>query len=116
MNREIRKDAKKRYGDMLKEFSERKVHKGEMNCYTCSKCGRLTKTIDRDSGITPMGIECPFCGENAMGSAYIDLKPDEKPTFEWYRPTFEETLNLIDKHYFTYRYVLGGGLLRREIK
>jgi DNA-directed RNA polymerase subunit RPC12/RpoP len=63
---------------------------GRVNCYRCTKCGRITKTIERVKGVTPFGIECPECGEDAMSTFYKDVAPDKPIEYEWVRPTLEE--------------------------
>ena len=114
MNRTVRKDVMRRYKQMLKDVSGENYHKGEVNCYTCKQCGKVTKTIDVDNGVTPFGIECPHCHGDAMSAFYHDTAPDAPVTHEFYRPTLEETLALVDEHFFTVSHILNGGLLRRE--
>lgn len=97
---------------MLKTLG--KYHKGEVNCYTCDTCGRVTKTRDADDGVTPMGIECPFCHGDAMSSFYQDIAPDIPVTHEFYRPTLEETLAMVDGRFFTVNHILTEGLIRRS--
>lgn len=114
MDKSVKRDVTKRYKKMLRSIEGEEYFKGKENCYTCQECGRVTKTIDVDSGVTPMGIECPFCHGEAMSSFYSDIAPNVKATYEWYRPTLEETLSLVDEHFFTVNHILSGGLLRRE--
>ena len=114
MDKLVKKDVIRRYKQMLKTVSKENYYKDRTNCYVCEKCGAVTKTIDIDNGVTPMGIECPYCHENAMSSFYQDIAPNIEITHEWYRPTLDETLQLASENkIFTVTHILNGGLIRR---
>ena len=110
MNAKVKKDITRRYNAMLAGLSE--DNKGQTDCYQCQQCNNVTKTVIVDNGITPMGIECPYCHGEAI---HQDTDyPNIKVTHEWYRPSLDETLALSDSQFFTMSMVLQGGLLRRE--
>jgi len=114
MDKTVRKEVTRRYKAMLKEYGKPGEYQGKVNCYTCTQCGRITKTIDKDNGVTPMGIECPYCHGDAMSSFYEDIAPNISATYEWYRPAQEDVLAMVDRQFFTVNHILSGGLLRRK--
>ena len=93
-----------------------KGFKGRENVYTCQDCGRHTTTIDRDAGVTPFMIGCPFCDGDAY-SAFYPKGPRPAhvppPTHEWYRPSLWQRLWL-DRA--MREHVRLGGLVLREIR
>jgi hypothetical protein len=97
-----------------------KAHDGEksrgVNCYICTVCKQITKTIDIDPGTTPFIFECFHCGGEAQSTFYKDIAPDLKPVIEWYRPSLDDTFKLrrIMKEGLL-DHVLMGGLLDRKI-
>ena len=105
-----KKQIEKEYKEMLKKRVG-KVAENRVNCYVCD-CGHITKTIDVDSGVTPMFYLCEKCGSRATSSFYKDIAPELKPTQEWYRPTLEET---IKAEPFLRNHILSGGLDVRKI-
>ena len=113
MDKALKKDVTRRYNAMLRAYSGQGEYQGKVNCYTCSQCGQITKTIDIDNGVTPMGIECPYCHGEAMSSFYQDIAPNIGVTYEWYRPYLVDVLGMINKQFFTVNHILHGGLLRR---
>ena len=102
------------YTKMIKLVTEAEMFDGtnKTNCYRCEKCGHIIKTIDIDKGTTPFIIGCDECGGNSQSSMYRNMMPNFQPTFEWYRPSLEETLKLTTG----LDHVLNGGLLMRKIK
>ena len=80
MDRAVKRDVTKRYKKMLESVSKEEYYKGKVNCYTCQQCGKVTKTLDVDNGVTPMGIECPHCHGDAMSSFYEDIAPGVEVT------------------------------------
>lgn len=114
MERSVKRDVQKRYRDMLESIG--RYHKGDINCYTCNNCGKIIKTIDIDEGETLLGIECPYCHKgDAYSSEYQDIAPNVPVTHEWYRPTLDEVLQMVEeKRIFQSTYILNGGLMRRE--
>lgn len=88
-------------------------NKGKVNCYRCSDCGHITKTIDVDEGVTPYVYTCEKCGGSACSSMYQNTAPDQKPTIEWYRPSLKKCLKMRSKHEDTLRHILYGGLVDR---
>jgi len=96
------------YNDMTNEIIEEHgilSPQDKINCYVC-KCGCATKTIEVDHGTTPSAIKCELCGS----MAYDDVAP----THEWYRPSFEELLTMLNDEEMV-KHVLQGGLCIRKI-
>lgn len=113
----VKKDIIKRYEQMLRDLKSEDINDntGRINCYRCTKCGRITKTIERVKGVTPFGIECPECGEDAMSTFYKDIAPDKPIEYEWVRPTLEECFEYCEKP-FQLNFILSDfGLVRRKI-
>lgn len=116
MEKSLKKGIVRQYDKMLKDVAGEEYYKGKVNCYVCQQCERVTKTIDRDSGITPMGIECPYCSGDAMSTFYEDRYPNVEVTHEWVRPTLDEVLQMAEeKKMFSVSHILNGGLIRRKI-
>ncbi len=114
----VKRDITKRYNKMLSELDSEEINDntGRVNCYRCTKCGRITKTIERVKGVTPFGIECPECGEDAMSTFYNDIAPDKPIEYEWVRPTLEECFAYCEKP-FQLNFILSDfGLLRKKIE
>lgn len=96
--------------------------KGRINGYRCEAIPHHTLyTIDREAGVTPFTIQCPFCKEQGVGggtlyrhpamqSAMYRIPQDLRPGWEWYRPDRLEGLKPGEAEH-----VLKGGLLLREI-
>ena len=85
-----------------------------VNCYVCT-CGYITKTIDIDSGVTPMFLRCRKCNNMSKSTFYTDIAPDKDPELEWYRPTLKEILKMRKKEDIA-DHALAGGLNYRPIK
>lgn len=85
------------------------------NCYSCPN-KHITKTIDIDSGTTPMFINCPVCQQRATSTFYNDIAPEQKPTHEWFRPTLEQTMKWRSKNPQMCEHILMGGLELRKIE
>lgn len=112
MARTVKKDIEKRY----RKISER--YKGKTDkvfSYVCDRCGQVTKVRQVDEGIAPMGIECPYCHDNAFCYDEGDKNPNIPVGYEWYRPALNEVQQMVDERMFTVNFILSGGLLRREI-
>ena len=84
------------------------------NCYTCTACGHITKTIDIDPGTTPMFFQCEICDSRAVSSMYRDIAPDKEPTQEWYRPALKKVKKM--QPAFVDHIMMGGLLSRKIIK
>lgn len=91
----------------------------QKNVYTCAECRGQIVTIDVDDGTTPMQIECkatPGC-TGGMFSSWYQVAPDAPaPSFEWYRPSAEETRQEERRVPGTAEHVRLGGLLLRPRK
>lgn len=86
-----------------------------VNCYKCA-CSYVTKTIDKDAGVTPMFHRCFKCGLHATSAMYSDIRPNLKPVQEWYRPTLARVLKLHHNGcYGLVEHILNGGLDVRNI-
>ena len=70
--------------------------KGQLNVYTCKKCGGQITTIDRDEGTAFFSIGCKATIEcdGMMYSSFYRVDQTMKPSWEWYKPTEAETLKL----------------------
>jgi hypothetical protein len=104
---------------------------GALNAYTCP-AGHITVTIDRDAGVTPAGMPCPYEGLRGSSTAVTrcthraDSRYRLPPvpagddvlahwrvvTHEWYRPDDNERRTL-DASWA--RHVNQGGLLLRAL-
>lgn len=117
MDKKIQKEIEKKYNEMLLVVENRFGNidlANRVNCYRCPDCGHITKTKDIDKGVTPMFIACKKCNcTNAASSFYNDIAPGLPPTFEWYRPSLEETLQA---YAGLQQHVLNGGLNYRKIE
>lgn len=83
---------------------------GKVNLYQCEKSHCVTITVDREPGVTPFMIRCPFCREGIARSSLYRVPQNLFPTHEWYRPgDIEEVEQMSREH------VLNGGLLLRKI-
>ena len=65
------------------------------NAYVCQKCNKHIITVDRDPGVTPFMLLCratPQCTGMMRSEFYCGglVMSEEKPTFEWRRPTDKE--------------------------
>jgi len=112
------KNIEERYNKLINDVLTKDFYKVDLtnrvNCYTCSNCKHITKTIDVDSGVTPFLFTCEKCkSRNARSSFYANIKQEGIPTFEWYRPSLEET-KLIEGD-ATIEHILNGGLISRKI-
>lgn len=87
----------------LKE--ERKI-----NYYTCEKCGKIIKTIDKEPGVTPFLISCDSCEGMAQSSFYSEIAPDKEIDYEWFRPSLQYLSKCTEGEI---EHVLNGGLLKR---
>lgn len=110
MDRSVKRDIQKRYNKMLERFNG---EVDEISCYVCEQCGQVTKVRQIEKGMSPGGIECPYCHGDANLNIF-DQFPNIPVTYEWYRPSLGEILEMAEDRMFTVNYVLNGGLLRRE--
>lgn len=114
-----KRQVAKRYNEMI-NFPQNKgeLKEGRVNCYRCDDCGTITKTIEIDKGVTPFFHFCSNenCDSFAASAFYEDILPDSEPIEEWYRPTLEETLELLKRGYMgSVDHILQGGLDVRKI-
>jgi hypothetical protein len=95
--------------------------KNKINIYTCDTCGGEIVTINRNDGVTPAFVACHAQGnmdedarpcDGTMGSAWYRCDQNQKPNFEWYRPTGKEIKKLDAA---TREHVKLGGLVLRKI-
>jgi hypothetical protein len=117
----------KDYNHRTPEISEREIERkyskleikpaapNRTNCYTCNTCGYVTKTIDRNYGVTPMFLSCPCCGNQSTSCMYRDLHPDKEPEYEWFVPTLKE-LGKYKKNPAMLDHIFSGGLDYRKIR
>jgi regulator of RNase E activity RraB len=115
---ESQRQIEKKYQKLIYEVSNNDFYKidlsNRVNCYSC-KCEHITKTIDIDAGVTPFMFTCEKCGGDAHSSFFKDIAPNQKPTFEWYRPDLKQVLKLRSKPGLL-DHILSGGLDYRRIK
>jgi len=108
------RQIEREYTYVLKHWPD-PIRPDHINCYICI-CGHVTKTIDRDPGVTPFMTHCEKCKAlSAKSTFYRDIKPDQPATVEWYRPDLAATMKLRTKPDLL-DHVLQGGLLSRKIK
>lgn len=112
------KEIETKYSKLLKDVETNDFYKidltNRVNCYKCPECDIITKTIDIDAGVTPSMHRCEVCGGFANSTFYRDIAPHQKPTQEWYRPTFEQVKKM--KNPRMIEHILMGGLDNRKIK
>lgn len=85
---------------------------GKENVYTCA-CGKHTKTVNKDGGVTPMLIGCE-CGKLARSHFFkIDGFEGLEASIEFYKPSLSEFAKL-DRE--SMEHVRNGGLLKRDFK
>lgn len=110
-------EIKRQYERLLKDVETNDFYKidltNRVNCYVCPNCGHVTKTKDVDSGVTPFMFKCERCGELATSTFYKDIIPNQKPTWEWYRPSLDALL--YDKNDYDLDHILQGGLKSRKL-
>ena len=91
---------------------------GQINAYTCIKCGEDTVTVNRDEGVTPFIIGCragfpDTCNGEARSQCY-NVSQALVPTHVWYRPDEAETKRLEKRHgEVTGEHIRQGGLWLR---
>ena len=112
------RDVQKSFNKLLQDVKEKEFYQidlcNRVNCYCCSNCSHITKTIDVDAGITPMMFTCENCKETARSSFYRDIAPNQKPSIKWYRPSIGEVMKL-RKNESMLSHVLAGGLMHKTI-
>ena len=114
--RQIEREYEKLLKDVRNDDYYTKINlTNRVNCYTCQSCGHITKTKDIHSGVTPFMFKCEKCEKTAYSSFYEDIAPDQKPTFEWYRPDLKQVIKMRNKPNLL-DHILRGGLDYREIK
>lgn len=113
---ESQKQIKKKYGKLIQDVLNKDFYKidleNRVNCYVC-KCGHITKTKDIDAGVIPFMFPCESCRRLAVSTFFKDIVPEQKPTFEWYRPTLKQVLKIRDKEELV-DHILCGGLDYRK--
>jgi hypothetical protein len=108
---------KKLYNIIVVHYQTNGGNAGKTNCYTC-RDGHITKTIDKDNGVTPFMIRCRHkdCVQHANSSLYRDAVPDLEPTYEWFRPSVEDVIKMDRKgEHGMVDHILNGGLDIRVI-
>ena len=109
MDKSVKRDIEKRYKNIIVEDNN-----GQTDTFLCQECNNIIRTKVTDSGLVPMGIECPFCGKEAYHQDEDNPKIDI--TYEWYRPSLEEVLRMAEeKRLFSVSMILSGGLMRRKL-
>lgn len=112
------KSIERKYAKLMQDVATSDYYKinlsNRVNCYVCFFCGHVTKTKDVDPGVTPFMFKCEDCGNPAQSTFYKDIRPEQKPTFEWYRPTLKQVLKM-RSDYILMEHVLNGGLNYRKI-
>lgn len=115
---ESQRQIEKRYQKLIHDVANNDFYKidltNRVNCYSCS-CGHITKTIDIDAGVTPFMFNCEKCGGHAQSSFFKGIAPNQKPTYEWYRPDLKQVLKLRSRPAML-DHILSGGLDVRPIK
>jgi transcription elongation factor Elf1 len=112
------KDKKESIRSMTKKYTLVKTELAELNrfnCYVCSSCNYITKTVDVHKGTTPMFLGCNSCGKQAISTWYKDIAPEQKPELEWYTPTLKEFIKLRNNPGMV-DHILMGGLELRKVK
>lgn len=84
-----------------------------INQYTCTSCGGVITTVDRDSGVTPFMLACRAMDGcyGTMHSHLYRVAPGLTPDHEWYKPTSLKGLTPGMRDH-----VEMGGLLIRKIE
>jgi hypothetical protein len=112
------REIERKYNNLLNDVKTKDFYKTDLtnrvNCYTCQSCDHITKTKDIDSGVIPFMFRCEECGEIAYSSFFKDIAPNQKPTFEWYRPTLKQVLKM-RKNEGQLEHIFNGGLDYRKI-
>lgn len=90
------------------------VELNKVNCYKCN-CGHITKTINVNIGVTPMFFRCEACGNQATSTFFNDIAPNQKPTWEWYRPSLKETYKKFKRAHAMIDHICMGGLEVRKV-
>ena len=111
------REVERKYSKLMNDVQTNKFYTeidltNRVNCYSC-KCGHITKTKDIDAGVTPFMFSCEKCGGTATSSFFKDIAPEQKPTFEWYRPTLKQVMKM-RKNEYSLDHVLQGGLEFRK--
>lgn len=112
------RELSRSYTRMLKNISNEDKVRG-INQYFCMNpdCGKLTTTEDIHVGTTPMQIACPHCTKGmAMSKYYQDIPANSKVEYIWYRPTWDQILNMRRKGSEDLYHVLAGGLIKKPVK
>lgn len=112
ITKEEKADIVKKYNAIKREELDDNV--GQIECYTCTKCGRVTKTQVQNKGFIPRGIICPKCGEDAMSSDFEDIVPKKEVEYVWRTPSLKDVLALYDRP-FQCNFLLSGGLKRVKV-
>lgn len=108
----------RKYNKLMNDVKSSDYYKidvtNRVNCYTCHKCGHITKTKDIDPGVIPFMFSCEKCGGTAYSSFFKDIASDKQPTIEWYRPTLKQVLKMMKKESML-DHIFSGGLDYRKI-
>lgn len=98
--------------------------RGEVNGWTCDRCGETTYCVHVDDGVTPMFLACRAHGEAGscgMGTSLMYPAPPVPDhviaavRWEWYSPDPKEKTTLYFEDPPVFDHVDKGGLLLREL-
>lgn len=67
---------------------------GKVNHYVCQSCKHVTKTVNRDAGVTPFIIRCT-CGGDMFSQFYRVPQFANACGLEWVSPTPEERASFL---------------------
>lgn len=117
---ESQREVERKYNKLMEDVKTNDFYtkidlSNRVNCYVCTKCNLITKTIDVDAGVTPFMHTCEHCGEIAHSTFYKDIAPHLMPTQEWYRPTLDQCFKMRNKQGLL-DHVLQGGLDVRKLE
>jgi len=105
-----RRSVERSYSAMIDRYSD-PVEENKVNCYSCTVCSHVTKSIDADNGVSSFMIACEKCGKQATSSFYQDLIPGREPTIKWVRPELSVVIKARKKPDLLKHYLDGGMLL-----
>ena len=97
---------------------------GKINEYVCEKCGKATRTINADEGVTPFLIKCrpaiPGTCDGMAKSRMYQCSQVERPQFEWYRPTDAQLDDMATREPEAakawHQHAANGGLMLRRVR
>ena len=102
---DVEADIIKRYNAIKSEDLE--DHVGQIECFTCQECGKITRTKVLNKGHLPKGIICPKCGGEAMSSDFVDIAEGQPIEYNWRKPSIETVLKCHNKPMWCQAYLSG---------